>query len=270
MINVNTVYRTVLLILNKEQRGYMTPAEFNRVASQVQLEIFEQYFDDLNQQLRVPQADTDYADRQMNVDENLSIFKVQGNATYDAVSNHWILPSTVGSKGIIYDGTEINPVIGSTTANNIAFYRLGTITYHPIIGYPVELQRVDRSEFYTSQKAPLTRATEAFPIYLYEGITSLQVPIIHISPNNSNTQATDVIKVDFMRKPQQVIWGYNVGTESQYEYSSSDSFNFELNQSEQSKIILKILAYAGIIIKDPQIIQAAAQEIASDEANSKT
>ena len=43
-INVNTVYQTVLMILNKEQRGYMTPTEFNTVATQVQLEIFEKYF----------------------------------------------------------------------------------------------------------------------------------------------------------------------------------------------------------------------------------
>jgi len=47
-INVNTVYQTVLSILNKEQRGYMTPDEFNKVGTQVQLEIFEKYFEDLN------------------------------------------------------------------------------------------------------------------------------------------------------------------------------------------------------------------------------
>ena len=39
-INVDTVYKTVLLILNKEQRGYMTPPEFNRIGTQVQLDIF--------------------------------------------------------------------------------------------------------------------------------------------------------------------------------------------------------------------------------------
>ena len=44
-INVNTVYQTVLLVLNKEQRGYMTPAEFNRIGTQVQLQIFEKYFE---------------------------------------------------------------------------------------------------------------------------------------------------------------------------------------------------------------------------------
>ena len=83
-INVNTVYQTVLMILNKEQRGYMTPTEFNKVATQVQLEIFEKYFDDLNQQLRIPQADTDYADRQENIDEKIAIFKTFGDTVYNS------------------------------------------------------------------------------------------------------------------------------------------------------------------------------------------
>ena len=37
-IDINTVYKTVLLILNKEERGYVTPDEFNKIANQVQLE----------------------------------------------------------------------------------------------------------------------------------------------------------------------------------------------------------------------------------------
>ena len=32
-ISVDTVYKTVLLILNKEQRGYMTPDEFNKLGA---------------------------------------------------------------------------------------------------------------------------------------------------------------------------------------------------------------------------------------------
>ena len=42
-VNVNDVYQTVLFILNKEQRGYMTPPEFNKVGAQVQNQIFEKY-----------------------------------------------------------------------------------------------------------------------------------------------------------------------------------------------------------------------------------
>ena len=51
-INVNTVYTTVLYILNKEQRGYVTPTEFNSIADLVQREIFTSYFPGGNQQNR--------------------------------------------------------------------------------------------------------------------------------------------------------------------------------------------------------------------------
>ena len=77
-INVNTVYKTVLLILNQQQRGYMTPDEFNKVATQVQLNIFQGYFDTLNQQYRLPQNDTEYANRVENIEKQLQYFQRTG------------------------------------------------------------------------------------------------------------------------------------------------------------------------------------------------
>ena len=62
-INVDLVYKTVLLILNQQQRGYITPDEFNKVGNQVQLGIFEKYMSDLNQQLRIPENDSEYANQ---------------------------------------------------------------------------------------------------------------------------------------------------------------------------------------------------------------
>ena len=58
-ISVDTVYQRVQSILNKENRGYLTPQEFNLFANQAQLEIFEQYFFDLNQYERMPKKDTE-------------------------------------------------------------------------------------------------------------------------------------------------------------------------------------------------------------------
>jgi len=43
-INIDKVYQKVLAIANKEQRGYITPQEFNLFADQAQMNIFEQYF----------------------------------------------------------------------------------------------------------------------------------------------------------------------------------------------------------------------------------
>ena len=91
-VNVDTVYKTVLLILNKEQRGYMTPDEFNKIGSQVQLEIYLKYFEDLNQLLRVPQTDLDYADRVDLLDEKIAIFK-RNQSLSSPTSNGYTLPT---------------------------------------------------------------------------------------------------------------------------------------------------------------------------------
>ena len=53
MVNIDTVYQRVLALANKEQRGYVTPQEFNLLANQAQQELFEQYIYDLNQRLRI-------------------------------------------------------------------------------------------------------------------------------------------------------------------------------------------------------------------------
>ena len=47
-------------------------------------------------------------------------------------------------------------------------------------------------------------------------------------------------------------------------------FDFELDTSEQTNLIIGILKYCGIIVKDPLVIQAASQEAQAVEANEKS
>ena len=75
MVNIDTVYQKVLAIANKEQRGYITPQEFNLFADQAQMDIFEQYFYDINQFNRIPGNDTEYADMLTLLEEKIAIFK---------------------------------------------------------------------------------------------------------------------------------------------------------------------------------------------------
>jgi hypothetical protein len=225
-ISVDTVYKTVLLILNKEQRGYMTPDEFDKIGQQVQLEIFEKYFEDLNQIVRAPQTDADYADRLSYLEEKLSIFERE---------------STLGvSMGAVTLPTEI--------------HRLNTVTYNNI-----ELQKLGRKEYYNIIKSPLTKPTLSHPIYLQEGT------FVKVEPDTMNA-----VTVSFIKKPSQIKWNFTFNSNLDiYVYTVIGSTNFELHPSEQTEVILRILAYAGIVIRDPQIVQAATAQVQQQNINEK-
>ena len=80
------------------------------------------------------------------------------------------------------------------------------------------------------------------------------------------------ITVSYIRKPSDVVWGFNIpdGNLGTYVYNRVSSTQFELDATEQTEVILRILAYAGVIIRDPQIVQAASQGIQAEEVNSKS
>ena len=334
-VNVDIVYKTVLLILNKEQRGYITPDEFNKIGSQVQREIFEAYFEDLNQQVRIPQTDMEYSDRVAITDEKIAEFKVYNAATH-TTGGIFTLPSDL--------------------------YRLGSLTYTNTNSLPVELQRVGRAEFYNIRKSPLTAPTKDHPIYLYEDNKVLVYP----------TTIDNKVEVQYVKKPEDIRWGYTIGDVGQYIFSEYDydatsinigdltssitsntvtgatpstvfnnvtyvgtggnitarisvttnssgeisliditdpgtgysindtltiagttlggtgtcvvtinstnlfsgsqqgHIDFGLHNSERTEIILKILLYQGVVIRDPQIIQVAAQKVQQEEVNEKS
>ena len=260
-INVDNVYKTVLLILNQEQRGYITPDEFNKTATQVQLDIFEGYFDDLNQQLRVPQADFDYSDRQIDIDDKISTFKCIGTCAYTGAADaRFSLPivDLLTGKTVVYNDAP--------SATEFAFYRLGTVTSNdaqPQLTnqFPNEIERLQRVEFYNIDKSDLTAPSTNYPVYLYESGK------LSIKPTSIQTN----VKTSFLRKPKNVVWNFDIPAGSvTYVYNSSTSVDFELNSSEQTNVITRILLYAGIVIKDPTIIQVAAQQIQQEEQNAKS
>ena len=113
-VNVDIVYKTVLLILNQQQRGYMTPDEFNKVATQVQLTMFEMYASDLNQQYRVPQNTTEYANRVKNLEEKLEYFQTIGSSTFN--TDHFVLPTTSTTPSISQTFVGNPPIDGAASS----------------------------------------------------------------------------------------------------------------------------------------------------------
>ena len=75
MVRIDDVYQKVLALSNKEQRGYITPQDFNLFANQAQLEIFEQYFYDINIARKSEGNNTVFADVDDILEEKLQIFE---------------------------------------------------------------------------------------------------------------------------------------------------------------------------------------------------
>ena len=133
MIRIDDVYQKVLAIANKEQRGYITPQEFNLFSDQAQLDIFEQYIYDINQFERAKGNDTEYSDMLEHLNEKLSVFKHLQDLTY--TTNYFAL------------------------ANNT--YRIGSIIYKN-----VQVQEVNDKEFVYLNSSPLLKPTRKNPIYI--------------------------------------------------------------------------------------------------------
>ncbi len=219
----------------------MTPDEFNKVGQQVQLEIFENYFEELNQLQRQPQTNTEFSDRVEQIQHKIALFETEGIATYQ--SPFFYLPSDV--------------------------HRLGTVYYDNIN----IIQEVQQNEFLLINKSPLTTPTITHPIYIQRGEHQTAAgppPTLHEKIFVYPTSIQARVKCNYVKTPAQINWNYSVLANGAYQFTPTGSQNFELDVSEQTDIILKILQYSGVIIRDPQIVQTAAQLVQQDTINEKS
>ena len=240
-VSVDTVYRTVLLILNKESRGYLTPDEFNKTAAQVQLEIFNEYFEDLNQQYRVNSNDSEYSDRVKNLEEKIAIFQESAPCNYASGVFTLTIPTS------------------TPPAPQPELYKLGTVIYKN----EKEVQYVQPNELLELNLSPITKPTTYWPIYTYRDF-KIKVYPETITGNN-------VISCTYIRKPYNPVWNFTATPPTyQYVYNAGTSQNFDLHPTEQTNLITRILLYSGIVIKDTQVIQIAAQQVQAENINSKS
>mgnify|MGYP003120786392 CR=1 FL=1 len=235
-IEIDTVYQRVLAIANKEQRGYITPQEFNLYANQAQLEIFEQYFYDLDQALK---SNGDASASLSNVVELVnnklspftSIHEVVYGTTYKTIHPTSLLP--IYRTGTIFVGGYTAVKVRENEANNL----IGS-TFHK-------------------------KALDKDPIYRDSLLNHEDISVF-----NSTGQLSTGVTCEYIVKPANTEWGYTVvGGKALYNASRSTDSN--LHSSEESEFVNKILLLSGISMKQPDIVQAAGGLIQSQLAEQK-
>jgi len=220
-ISVNKVYRAVLSILNKEGRGFLTPDQFNRIGRQVQLDLLERAFYDYNK----------------------SMNRKKSYITNDEYGN---LPKNIKEKIDLFSKEAALVITTGVAPVPSDLYRVINIF---TTDRTINIQEVNKSDLSYINASKLTAPSTSYPVYYREGSN------IKLFPTTLSSASIDYIKL-----PADPIWAYTSGANSSYSWDSENSENFQLHESDEVDLVIKILAYAGVLIKDPAIVQIANTE----------
>jgi len=346
-INVNKVYKSVLSILNKEQRGYLTPYEFNNLARQAQLEMLDGLFYQYNQFLNVEnfnRTNEGYADLAEKIHEQIDVHYKEhlfvASSDYNTTTGVANLPSDVfkvlditsKSKSIQLEKVNKNRIPYLTSSKLTApsskfpiYYETGasgsvvsTIVTSPASLSGLEISYVAKPEDprfgYTIDTNYGTEIYDSNP-YVEGGIilgsrgtgivstnssdattsTSITVgttsgvttsgsgtgAVISLTVDSGAVTAVSITSVgsgfelgDTINIDTTVVVGatdivLTLRVQDLYETTNQGSTDFTLHQSLESDLILSILGYAGLIIKDPSVVSGVTQLATASAMNKK-
>tara|TARA_R110001599_G_scaffold155091_2_gene340828 strand:- start:480 stop:1181 length:702 start_codon:yes stop_codon:yes gene_type:complete len=229
-VNIDSVYQTVQALANKEQRGYITPQEFNLFANQAQMDIFEQYIYDLG-------AHTAQAEDMHVMGDAIALLynKLEPWLTYPVVTGGTNLPNG-GRNGRI-------------------FVNKGGVRRTLRKGTQDEIRNLRGSRWH---KAGFDEV-----IYFEDGHNRIQV-------HTGAGQITSGVTCErIMGKPDLAYWGYIIVNEKPM-HNPSASADFQIHSNDQTDLVTKILKLAGISTEDDQLYgMAESEDAASTQQENK-
>jgi hypothetical protein len=217
---INQVYTTVLAIINKDNRGYVTPLEFNLYAELAQMSLFEELFHKYAKSIVKQNArmyHSEFSDIPKHIREVLDIFTNES--------------ALVDNSGILYPSAT-------------DFYRLIKIDYNQ-----TEVEEVSKLEINRVLNNNLIQPTVQYPVCVAINGGYKVYP---------TTLTLSNIKATYIRKPKQPNWTYQViGGNPLFNPTAVDYQDFEFPESMFSDLVIKILGYAGVEIREADIIQVS-------------
>jgi hypothetical protein len=236
-ISVDTIYQRVLALANKEQRGYITPQEFNLLANQAQMQIFESYFYAKNQRNRTELNKTNEVD-ETDIDELLAR-KLAPFSTIAAVTSGNTFPAQVTIDEVARDVFQVGMILsGNEPCQKVSVFeaqRLKNSTRHMAT-------TAGRAPIYTDSR------TDGDDIQVYAG---------SVAPETSGVTA------EYFGVPRPANWAYVIVNEKAL-YNATLAVNFELHRSEEDTLVDRILALAGIVINKIGLAQTATSMSANE------
>lgn len=215
---INNVRNTVLTILNKENRGYLTPEQFNSYARYAQQNIFNLYsaeYARMSVMKNARRLSSEYGDRLREIQAFLDRFTV----------------STTLSKS------------GSTYTKPLDMFKPLSLRYN---GNVIDEVSVGK-EMYLDN-ANLNGPSETFPVFVDKNNSYSVKP----------STITGDIELVYTRNPSEPKWTYTMVADNPiFNPSALDYQDFEIGAESEVALVLEICKLAGVTIREADITQAA-------------
>ncbi|HEY6143736.1 MAG TPA: hypothetical protein VIV55_10030 [Flavobacterium sp.] len=241
MISINEVRNTVMFFINKNNKGYITPDEFNMFSLMAQMDLYNEMFSDFNKNLIKKDSrltNSGYADIPKSLEQAIDTFGVYTtptNFTFNTTTGLWS-----------YTGDDL-------------FLDQQLSLVNPQ-GKKIVIDLVSKSELNYLVNSNMTSPTTIFPAYTKIGEQYKILPLVPVGYS---------VELFFIRKPKNPKWTYvNSAGNPLYNASATDLQNFEIDYAYLPELIVKILLYCGVSIREELVIQSAsAEEIKTFQQN---
>ena len=218
---INHVRQTVLTVLNKENRGFLTPGQFNLYAKHAQETLFTRYFAEYNRLVALTnnrRSSDVYGDKENMLRKTIERFVKKTSVTQ----------------------------INQKYSKPLDLYHLVSVRYNN-----AEVEELEKRNELFLLNSNLTGPSENFPVYIDVD------DFISVKPDTV-TSNIDVVYVRKLRTPKWTM-STDFGTIEEPVFTSSalDYQDFELPVEAEAKLVVEILKLAGVTIRETEITQLA-------------
>ena len=232
MISINRVRNTVLHLLDKNNRGFISPEKFDSFCYLAQMDIFENLFYQYNKWLSNKSkhlTGTEYADIPKNIKEQIDVFSAYSttsNFTYNATSELWG-----------YNGGDL--------------YRNEGLSLKNASGKKIYVEEVSKgTEINNLINSKINMPTVTYPICVKIGNGFRVYPTV---------SAGYSLELFYIRVPKTPKWTYlNNSGNPLFNAGAGDRQDIELDESLFSLFIIKVMAYCGVSVQSQDVVAAAA------------
>ena len=243
-MTIDEVYRLVQTFANKEQRGFITPSEFNLLAKQAELELYNKRLSLIKEKNPTRRSQGIYA-------EGLT----PELAKQDIARFRLLSRRTLSNAEASYRGAEVN--VNADYIENIMHSQ--DESFNIANNIPIEI--VEAKDINQVLRSSLASPSMMYPVALMSRSSIKGNIVLNVFPENISTIVIYYYHYDNVNSPK---WSYaTVAGKPVYDVTSSRQFR--ISPRVHGELVIKILEYLGVTIREADVVQyAQGSEVKAD------